>query len=170
MRNCERLYTLQRNSRDRLGHRPGGDGFALNHGALLFRSRDQAACVSFFVSGQRKGSPVTSMRCRITASLRASATQAFLWPQRFLIRRAQSFSGWANDLHVVMDGCQGAKYGALCSVAGRLRRSWSVTTPSDLLERTGRQSAALGLRYANSFAISVNGKNKRRPPWVRGRN
>ena len=28
--------------------------------------------------GQRKGSPVIIMRCRITASLRANATQAFL--------------------------------------------------------------------------------------------
>ncbi len=46
-----------------------------------------AVAASFF-SGQRNGSPVISMRCRITASLRASATQAFLWPLRFLIRRA----------------------------------------------------------------------------------
>ena len=44
-------------------------------------------------SGQRNASPVISMRCKITANLRASATQAFLWLVRFLTRRAQSFSG-----------------------------------------------------------------------------
>ncbi len=44
---------------------------------------------------QRNVSPVISMRCRITASLRANATQAFLWLVLFFTRRAQSFSGWA---------------------------------------------------------------------------
>ncbi len=53
------------------------------------------AATVFFSCGQRNASPVISMRCRITASLRASATQAFLWLLRFLIRRAQSLGGWA---------------------------------------------------------------------------
>ncbi len=42
-----------------------------------------------------EGCPPCSQPCGITASLRASAAQAFLWLVRFLIRRAQSFKGWA---------------------------------------------------------------------------
>ncbi len=67
------------------------------------------AVVAASFSGQRSASPVISLRCRVKgdrgrrprkplepASLRASATQAFLWLVRFLTRRAQSFSGWAR--------------------------------------------------------------------------
>jgi len=44
-------------------------------------------------SGQRNASPVINIRCMITDSLRARATQAFLWLLRFLMRRAQSLIG-----------------------------------------------------------------------------
>ena len=46
--------------------------------------------------------PSTSMRCMITASLRASATFAFFMPARLasriaqLLRAVQPFSGWAR--------------------------------------------------------------------------
>jgi hypothetical protein len=36
------------------------------------------AMVVFFFSGHRKGSPVISILCKITANFRARATQAFL--------------------------------------------------------------------------------------------
>ena len=83
---------LQPKARDRLGHRPGGDvsSACAEPWSLLVVVY---AVVAASFSGQRNASPVISMRCRITANLRASATQAFLWLVRFLIRRAQSFSG-----------------------------------------------------------------------------
>ncbi len=67
----------------------------------VFSAYAEPVCLVMFVyaaasfCGQRNVSPVISMRCRITASLRANATQAFLWLVRFFTRRAQSFSGWA---------------------------------------------------------------------------
>ena len=67
----------------------------------VFSAYAEPVCLVMFVyaaasfCGQRNVSPVISMRCRITASLRANATQAFLWLVLFFTRRAQSFSGWA---------------------------------------------------------------------------
>ena len=86
------VVRLATKARDRLGHRPGGDvsSACAEPWSLLVVVY---AVVAASFSGQRNASPVISMRCRITANLRASATQAFLWLVRFLIRRAQSFSG-----------------------------------------------------------------------------
>ena len=94
------LSALQPSWRDRLGHRPGlGRLFRQELSCaelciqiLVFKCLGYTA-ISFFASDQRKGSPVINMRHMITASLRAKATQAFLWLLRFLIRRAQSFKG-----------------------------------------------------------------------------
>ena len=83
----------QPTSRDRLGHRPGW-GRMLRYVAEPFVGL-LCYAVAFSFSGQRNASPLTSIRCKMTANLRASATQAFLWLLRFLIRRAQSFNGWA---------------------------------------------------------------------------
>ena len=82
----------QPTSRDRLGHRPGwGRVFR----RLAERRGEFSVYVAASFSGQRKASPVASIRCMITASLRASATQAFLWLVFPRMRRAQSFRGWA---------------------------------------------------------------------------
>ena len=70
---------------------PAGDA-----SSAMSRNCSVSSWFSYAVSsfcGQRKASPVISMRCMITASLRARATQAFLWLLRRLMRRAQSFKG-----------------------------------------------------------------------------
>ena len=73
---------------------PAGDASsAMSRNCFVSSWFSYTVAESFF-SGQRNASPVISMRCMITASLRARATQAFLWLLRRLIRRAQSFKGW----------------------------------------------------------------------------
>ncbi len=93
-------YEAQSRTFVRLAARSAGSPRPSSRRGRVFRFRGTlssfrgayAVALSCF-GGQRNASPLTSIRCRITASLRARATQAFLWLVRFLTRRAQSFSG-----------------------------------------------------------------------------
>ena len=59
-----------------------------------FSCQDTFQALAAWRSGQRKASPVRHMVSRITASLRATATLAFLLPFFFFNRSPQLFKGW----------------------------------------------------------------------------
>ena len=70
-------------ARVRLGHRPGGGASSAFLRILVFvlflaLYAVAASLAAAGFCGQRNASPLTSILCRITASLRASATHAFL--------------------------------------------------------------------------------------------
>ncbi len=73
--------------------RRAGVAGAVTRAAPCLPGAAPAAYAASAASGQRKGSPLASMRCRMTASRRAKATHAFLKPLRLRNRRAQSLSG-----------------------------------------------------------------------------
>ena len=92
--------------RDRLGHRPGGDGLSAyrgtaksppvrlrRYGCLLLRPTKSFAAHQHAVQGESGPSrqPVTRRKPLEPASLRASATQDDLWPTRFFSLRAQLY-------------------------------------------------------------------------------
>ena len=72
---------------------PAGDGSSARRGTCRYGSA--RLCPAALLFRPAEGFAVISMRCRMTASLRARATQAFLWPLRLRMRRAQSLGGWA---------------------------------------------------------------------------
>jgi hypothetical protein len=87
------------NGRTRLIHRPAkdvsppaGGTFASPFDGDIFRRCGQAAAGMLFSLVQRNSVPSLHMRCMITASLRASATFAFLRPRRLATFIAQAFS------------------------------------------------------------------------------
>jgi hypothetical protein len=59
---------------------------------FLLQSLSYAATAAASVFDQRNASPVTHMRCRMTASLRATATLALFMPTRLASLRPQTLS------------------------------------------------------------------------------
>jgi hypothetical protein len=71
-------------------HPPSRRGQRLRSRGARSRWNDQAATASFV---HRKSVPSIQIRCRMTASLRATATFAFFAPDRFISRMPHAFNG-----------------------------------------------------------------------------
>jgi hypothetical protein len=82
--------------------RPGRDDPIPSRGTWCAVGGFYAAAAAFGIA--RNSALSAHMRCRITASLRATATLAFLWPMRLARRRPHSFKAeafWTRDSNVV---------------------------------------------------------------------
>ena len=82
-----RLFEPQPIERGHRNHRPGGTSQAQGSPAISGKDRDQAGSLP-----HRNEVPSIQMRCRMTASLRATATCAFFMPLRLASRSPQAFS------------------------------------------------------------------------------
>ena len=89
------------NLRSDLIHRPG-EGLRFGKPMPLCCPKSVELPCQAATAAEANSVPSTSMRCMITASLRASATFAFFMPARLasriaqLLRAVQPFSGWVR--------------------------------------------------------------------------